>query len=426
MLNVGGSKNLCHYNVITCFQDIFKSLTINEKLNMDDYDYYNLEAKRKEALETIEKLRAGEKLNLIDSYESALLLSAAEGHLDVIKIFLDQGADVNLVSQVEVQAWINGCGYLCQDSALHSAVRTGQVDVVNLLLERGADLNLKNIKGETALFTAVRRWAVNQLEMVTILIDNGIDVSVQNDDGKTALIVAVQERMIEIVKILVGAGSNLEVRDNDGCTPLLAVPFFSDDSIFEIARFLLSSGANINAQRCDGFTLLMDVITDHYFCQDIAGYYSDPDYLPEIRKDLENFLDELIQGGADLDLVDDEGKTALMVAIIMDKTTLAENLMNAGADLHIKDKEGSTALIHAARHHIYTSETTMLLLALDKLHPDEEGSEAKIFKKVCFIIEGKKEENYECASYCFPCYYRSDQDGDESDGESYHIDLLFQ
>ena len=38
-----------------------------------------------------------------------------------------------------------------------------------------------------------------------------------------------------------------------------------------------------------------------------------------------------------------------------------------------------------------------MMMAIDKLHPDDVGSENKIFKKVCAVIERKKEDKFECA-----------------------------
>ena len=51
----------------------------------------------------------------------------------------------------------------------------------------------------------------------------------------------------------------------------------------------------------------------------------------------------LIKRGADLDLIDNRGQSALMTAARQNHLTLYELLLAAGADPALKDKEGLTA-----------------------------------------------------------------------------------
>ena len=58
---------------------------------------------------------------------------------------------------------------------------------------------------------------------------------------------------------------------------------------------------------------------------------------------------ELIKNGADLNLQNNAGLTALMMAAYINKTEIAKALIAAGADLNLQDKFGKTALMRAAR-----------------------------------------------------------------------------
>ena len=59
---------------------------------------------------------------------TALHLAAANGHVDVVKVLIQNGADVNAVDEYKF-------------TALHLAARHGHVDIAKVLIENGADVN---------------------------------------------------------------------------------------------------------------------------------------------------------------------------------------------------------------------------------------------------------------------------------------------
>ena len=60
--------------------------------------------------------------------KTALHVAAKNGHVDVAKVLIQNGADVNAV---EKDKW----------TALHLAARNGHVDVAKVLIQNGADVN---------------------------------------------------------------------------------------------------------------------------------------------------------------------------------------------------------------------------------------------------------------------------------------------
>jgi ankyrin repeat protein len=85
-------------------------------------------------------------------------LAAWNGHLEIVKLLLEHGADVN--------AKMEGLG-----TALHLAASNGHLEIVKLLLENGADVNAKteggygetaveiaNRKGHMKVFGFIRQW----------------------------------------------------------------------------------------------------------------------------------------------------------------------------------------------------------------------------------------------------------------------------
>ena len=65
-------------------------------------------------------------------------------------------------------------------------------------------------------------------------------------------------------------------------------------------------------------------------------------------KDLANFL---LENGADINVRDKDGNTALMLAIINENTEIATFLIENGADVNAKTDSGETVLMVAARNY---------------------------------------------------------------------------
>ena len=75
----------------------------------------------------------------------------------------------------------------------------GHVEVVKLLLENGADVNTNNDIGISALMAASSKGFV---KVVKLLLEKGADVNAKNDDNLTALSIASVMGFPEVVKLL--------------------------------------------------------------------------------------------------------------------------------------------------------------------------------------------------------------------------------
>ena len=72
---------------------------------------------------------------------TAVHKAAANGHLDVLKLLIQHGGDVELPD-------ISGC------TPLHVAARNGHLTCVKYLVLQGADFRMKSKKGNTAMVMA--------------------------------------------------------------------------------------------------------------------------------------------------------------------------------------------------------------------------------------------------------------------------------
>jgi ankyrin repeat protein len=156
--------------------------------------------------------------------------------------------------------------------------------------------------------------------MVELLIEKGADVNSQNSSGKTAVMLAAFSGKLPIIKELRNNNASYKLLDNSG---LSVLHYGVDGGNLDAIRYLLlDPDVDINARdNPSGWTPLMRVAS-------INGN--------------KNIAEVLIKEGADVNLLDKENKSALMIAVINGNQPLVETLIENGADLYIKNEYGKT------------------------------------------------------------------------------------
>jgi ankyrin repeat protein len=119
-------------------------------------------------------------------------LAAFFSHRDTVELLLNAGARVNAPSQNKLSV-----------AALHSAAAAGRIDIARLLIDRGADVNAAHQDQFTALHAAA---STGQLELATLLLDRGAEINARSSQGKTALAYAVEAEQKEVARLLESRG----------------------------------------------------------------------------------------------------------------------------------------------------------------------------------------------------------------------------
>jgi ankyrin repeat protein len=157
-------------------------------------------------------LEAGADINLHDSGHSKAINSA--DNPEVVRLLIDAGADIN---------YVNGEGY----NALKDAAERGRVEMVRALLEMGADPNASSL-GETPLYVAVRS---DEYKIVKLLLDAGADPNIRTSPDNWYPLQKVKS--VATLQLLLDAGVDVTYRDYFGKSP---IDYHSDPEIIAVLK----------------------------------------------------------------------------------------------------------------------------------------------------------------------------------------------
>ena len=218
------------------------------------------------------------------------------------------------------------------ESALMVAVKNEQLNVVSFLIKTGANLNVKNSKGETALF-----YASGNPDILELLVTNGADIESRNNQGQTVLFYVLKPSSYKDdfskhrkgLEYLIANDVSLEVKDNKGLTPFLYAVATSD---LDLITLILNAGADLNAVNDEGKNALYFVArnkTTRIFSAEVnSSEYSNKNYAYVMT-------DYLINQGVNIDRQNDYGDTPLMTAVFYENAGAVDALLANNADVNI-------------------------------------------------------------------------------------------
>lgn len=228
---------------------------------------------------------------------SALQWAAHRNHAAAAALLIKAGAKATAANSFGI-------------TPLSEAAANGNAEIVETLLQAGADANSVSAQGEPALMTAAR---AGNPEAVRVLLKHGAMVAARESwKGQTALMWAAAENRAEVVKTLIEAGADVNARSTEwpeekkrpsngnlvstrprgGLTPLL---FAARAGALASIQILAKAGADLNLTEPDGTNALVTALINAHY--DVAGF--------------------LLDAGADPNVADKFGRTALYAAIDM-------------------------------------------------------------------------------------------------------------
>jgi len=172
-----------------------------------------------------------------------LWCAAAAGHLDIVKLLVKSGANVNSTTKTN-------------STPLRAACFDGHFEIVKYLVEHNADIEVANRHGHTCLMIACYK---GHFKIAKYLIDIGADVNRKSVKGNTALHDCAESGSLDIMRLLITSGARIDV-DAYGMTPLLAA---SVTGHLHIVEHLISQRELVGKQeRIDALELLGATFVD--------------------------------------------------------------------------------------------------------------------------------------------------------------------
>jgi hypothetical protein len=149
---------------------------------------------------------------------SGLMIGAWEGNIDLMRLFISRGADINGLnsngeSPIVMAAWrgnMEAVKWLLergarinaphrQWSALHYAVFAGHAELADYLLAQGADIDAQSTNGSTVVMMAIYE---GRDDLARKLIEKGADRTPKNDWGDGALEWAMRYNHLNIARMI--------------------------------------------------------------------------------------------------------------------------------------------------------------------------------------------------------------------------------
>ncbi|DBA01126.1 TPA: hypothetical protein N0F65_001754 [Lagenidium giganteum] len=172
---------------------------------------------------------------------TALHLAASEGHCEMIRALLRDGAgEIHLAGGRKKYA----------KTPLHEAATNGHLDACKLLVEYGFLVDCHTTRGRTPLMYATKG---NYVDLVRYLVQNcHANVNEQNEMGVTPIYIASQDGHEQMVELLIELGADPNIYNRTCHSPLHEAVA---GGFGRVAAFLMDHGANKHAVDAMGVTI---------------------------------------------------------------------------------------------------------------------------------------------------------------------------
>ncbi|XP_052238609.1 transient receptor potential cation channel subfamily A member 1 homolog [Dreissena polymorpha] len=282
----------CTHNSVACIEYLLKKGANKEAKDFENFTPLALAVVHGHVRVVQMLLAAGSDVTVEDKNDSTLVfLAAEENKLDVLKVLMTTPKIKELINHRD--EWNN--------SPLHVASQNGHVNVVKFLIENGAMVTLKNDREQTPIHlaaikgyvgvvqaivahdkttlndhdensdTALHLAASNgHVQLVHVLLTLGANHEIMNSNLQTPIAAAAANGHLKVVELLVRAGAFIDIPDKLGLTPLLLA---SMNGHFNVVEYLLERQADVTLTDKQGLN-----------CLDLAVKYDQQEVVMDILK----------------------------------------------------------------------------------------------------------------------------------------------
>ncbi len=369
-------RYLLMVSIVLLFPSLHASSVATQSLSKTD-ELFKEMGKEYPSLTVIEELL--KDTSLVESMKNGFLplhYATKRGHLDVCKVLLTCGANVN--------ACIMEKGI----TPLLIACAQGNEELCLLFLEQNRiNVNCKDDKDTTPLHFAAKAGMKKVCE--ELISTHGVNVLARTSSKKTVLHIAVQAKNSELTRYFLAQRVPVNVANNAGITPLHLA---ARGGCLPLVELLLENSAPVNAQAKNGWTPLFYAaqfgsteigtallrkkaqvtVVDGKTAFDVAFDYANESFcmmllqssiamhFPAATEHKTGTLHRVVTSGSleliesmlgridEVNVTDSQGETLLFQAIRRGNQEVVSLLLGKGADVHALRDDGRTALHEAA------------------------------------------------------------------------------
>ncbi len=259
---------------------------------------------------------------------TALIRTADFGSVEVLKLLLQSGADINAVDYSGMNALIR-------------SITRKQNSISDLLIQSGANLNTFDSMERTPLIVAAH---YDNLEIAEKLIKGGTDTTIKDVNQNTAFLVASENNSANVLKLLI---ESQEIKDEEYAQAVVKCAMKNNiDSLVvlldkaknqkDMAFIALTSACLKNNSN------IIHVCMDYDCDLNNTLYFGMTPLMMSCYVNADNAAAQLIAYEADVNKSDEDGVTALMYVASKNNPKIRTLLLRNGADRTITDKNGKT------------------------------------------------------------------------------------
>ncbi|TKS77201.1 E3 ubiquitin-protein ligase MIB2 [Collichthys lucidus] len=247
-----------------------------------------------------------DKVDIKNQGKTALQVAAHQGHMEVVKALLQANGSIEVKDE-------DG------DTALHYTAFGNQAEIARLLLSKGANVNLLNNSMCTALHIAVNKGFT---DVVRVLTEHSADVNLQDSYGDTPLHDAIAKDFRNIIEILVLVPNIDFTQQNHRGFNLLHHAALKGNKL-ATEKILARARQLVDVKKEDGFSALhLAALNNH--------------------RDVAEIL--IKEGRCDINIRNNRNQTPLQLAVTQGHIDLVQLLVAEGADVNMEDEDGDTAM----------------------------------------------------------------------------------